>query len=584
MKGLVLILKQLRPYRYRALFAVFLSVLTVSSHIGLMATSAYLLARAALHPPILDLMVAIVGVRFFGVSRAVFRYFERYFSHDVTFRILGRIRVMVYRSLEPLAPAKLMHWRSGDLLNRIVGDIEIQQNLFLRVLVPPLVAIMVLLGYGLFIARFDVRFSFILAALFLVSGVGIPFLIRGLSMGTGKEWVTKKALLQTQIMDMIQGMPELLAFGQVELFMAKMRQTQEELGVLQRKMAHFSGLANALMGIMMNFGLWSVLVLGVLLVEGNRMNGVYLGMLTLGVLSSFEAVSTLPMAWQTLEETQAAADRIWELMQIKAEMVEVPVHVTEDLSAQSLDSLDNGIRVSGLSFQYKDDEPLILENISFEVQNRGRIGIVGPSGAGKSTIVHLLERFWDYPAGDIFLGGRSLKKYSAEAVRERIGVVSQKTHVFHATIKENLLLAKPSASDDELEAACRHAKIHDFILSLPGGYEHVVGEDGLKLSGGQRQRLAIARVLLKNAPILILDEATSGLDPVTERDVMQDVYELMKGRTTIVISHHLPTVMDLDEIFVLERGKIVERGRHDSLLAQGGLYTRLWESAKLDGA
>jgi len=207
------------------------------------------------------------------------------------------------------------------------------------------------------------------------------------------------------------------------------------------------------------------------------------------------------------------------------------------------------------------------------------VAIVGPSGAGKTSVVNLLLRFWDYDEGRIDLGGHSLREYTQEDARGFIGVVTQRTHLFNATIRENLLLAKSEGTDEELILASQQAKLHDFILSLPQGYDSLIGEGGYKLSGGQRQRLAIARVLLRDAPILILDEAMSGLDPLTEREVMDEVYHLMEGRTTLVITHRLTGLDRMDEILVLDRGQIVERGKHEELLRQKGLYHKMWETA-----
>lgn len=585
MKDLRWIIREILPFWPRILLALLLSTLTISSHIGLMATSSYLLARAALQPPILDLMVTIVGVRFFGIARAVFRYLERLVSHDLTFRVLSRLRVLVYQKIEPLAPAQLEEFRSGDLLSRIVGDVEVQQNLFLKVLAPPIVAVLVLFCYGGFLAGFDQRLSFLLAGFFLAAGVIVPFLIRALSRDAASNRVKAKARLHILILDMLQGMPELLMFGQSETILQKVKGVQNELNQGDRKLAKTSGIANALMGTTMNLGMWCVLVFGIVLVEKGQLNGLYLGMLALGVLSSFEAVTSIPTSLQQLEENQAAGQRLLITKQgevnhwkVKERRPDSSILEGEEINQLLLPFPEElGIEFKEVSFRYNQEEPWALKGVSLNIPYQKKVGIVGQSGAGKSSLVNLLLRFWDCEHGEIRLGGLNLKDLDLEDIRAQFGVVTQRTHLFHATVKENLLLAKPEATDEEVYEATQRAQIHNFILSLPQGYDSLIGEEGMKLSGGQQQRLAIARVLLKNAPILILDEATNGLDPVTERDVLEEIFNLMQGRTTLVISHHLEAIKEMDEIYVLDQGKVVERGRHEMLLAQKGFYRKLWE-------
>ena len=571
MRSMTWLTRLMLPYWRQIVLALILSTLTVASHIGLMATSAYLLARAALQPPVLDLMQIIVGVRFFGLARAVSRYLERYVSHDVTFRVLSQIRVKFYQGLEPLAPARLQNFRSGDMLSRIVADVEIQQNLFLRVFAPPLVALLVLFGYGFFLARFDVRFSFLLASCFLVAGLGIPWGIKGLSQGVGRQMVTLKAELNTQVADSLLGITELLVYGQDRTHLAKIQHTDKALRDQQHRIAHLSALSSALTGMFANLGMWLVLVLGILLVEKGKLSGVNLGMLALGTFSSFEALFPLALVRHHLEQNRAAADRLLELIE-----AEPAVKDSGALSPKP-EGLDLAFRE--VCFRYDQDEPWVLNQLSFRIPQQGKVAIVGPSGAGKTSLVNLLLRFWEYDEGRIDLGGYSLRDYTQEDARGYIGVVTQRTHLFNATIRENLLLAKPLATDEELIQVSQQAKLHEFILSLPQGYDSYVGEGGFKLSGGQRQRLAIARVFLKNAPILILDEAMAGLDPLTEREVMDEVYLLMEGRTTLVITHRLTGLERMDEILVLDRGQIVERGKHTELLQQKGLYHQMWETA-----
>ncbi len=570
MKNLRWIIKEILPLWPRVCLALLLSALTVTSHIGLMATSSYLLARAALQPPIMDLMITIVGVRFFGISRAVFRYFERLVSHDVTFRVLSRMRMIVYKGIEPLAPARLKELRSGDLLSRIVGDVEVQQNLFLRVLAPPLVAVLVLLGYGGFLAYFNQGFTMILAAFFLAAGVALPLLVRALGKGIGQMKIQAKARMYTFILDSLQGMPEMLAFGQTGAVFQRIQEAQSELSHSERRMAKVTGTANALMGMSSHLGMLAVLVLGIILVEGRQIDGVLLGMLALGVLSSFEAVATLPAGQQYLEENEAAGRRLKHL-------IDEGRNLEKEKGRLDAPGLEPELAFENVRFRYEPNGPWVLDNISVKIPGGRRIGIVGQSGAGKSTLVNLLVRFWEPAAGEIRLGGVNIKELTPQVVRENMGIVSQKPYLFHATIKENLLLAKPEATNEELYEAARRARIHDFILSLPQGYDCLIGEEGMKLSGGQQQRLAIARVLLKDAPILILDEATSGLDPVTERELKEELFALAENRTLIVITHHLELVKDMDEILVLGKGRILEQGKHEELMRKEGQYRRLWE-------
>lgn len=571
MKSMTWLIHLMLPYWRRILLALILSTLTITSHIGLMATSAYLLACAALHPPLLDLMVTIVGVRFFGLSRAVFRYLERNVSHDVTFRVLSQIRVKFYQGIEPLAPARLLNFRSGDLLSRIVADVEIQQNLFLRVFAPTLVALLVLFGYGLFLARYDLRFSFILAACFLIAGLVIPWGINSLSHSVGRQLVALKAELNTQVADSLWGITELVAYGQAQTHLAKILQTEKNLIGQQRQIAKLSAISSALTGMFASLGLWLVLVLGILLVEKGKLSGVNLGMLALGTFSSFEALYPLALVPHYLEQNCAAADRLLELIETEPILKDngVVSPIPEGLSFSFQD----------VSFRYSQEESWALKHLTFRIPQHGKVAIIGHSGAGKTSIVNLLLRFWEYDMGRIDLGGHSIREYTPEDARRLIGVVTQRTHLFNATIRENLLLANPKGTDEELIQAARQAKLHDFIVSLPQGYDSLVGEGGFALSGGQRQRLAIARVLLKNAPILILDEAMAGLDPLTERKVMDEIFHLMEGRTTLVITHRLTGLERMDEILVMDRGQIVERGKHEELLQHKGLYHNLWEIA-----
>ncbi|GFN23069.1 thiol reductant ABC exporter subunit CydD [Thermanaeromonas sp. C210] len=549
--------------------AAFLGFFTVASNVGLMATAAFLLASAALHPPVSDLMLPIVGVRFFSLSRAASRYLERYVNHSVTLHILTRLRVSFYRALEPLIPSRLPDYHSGDLLHRIVADVATLENFYLRVLAPPLVALLVMVAVFMFLAHFAWQLAIAWLLLFLGGGVIAPLGIKVAGRRTARQQGEVRAALNTALVDTVQGMPEILAFGRARQQQERIAALSRELEVLRGREAGVAGLAAAVTSLAMNLTIWLVLVLAVPLVNGGKMAGVYLAALALGAAGSFEAVTPLVRIPQYLEASLASGRRLFALIDTRPAVQDPPGSTPQPANYQ--------LQVKGLRFRYAPEEPRVLDGIDFTVPEGGRVALVGPSGAGKSTLVNLLLRFWDYEEGTISLGGYELKAYPQEELRRLIAVVSQQTHLFHGTIAENLLLARPDASWEEIEEAVREARLDDFIQSLPRGYATCIGEEGLKLSGGQRQRLAIARALLKNAPILVLDEATSGLDAVTAEEIRQALYRLMAGRTTLVITHHLAGLEAMDEILVLDKGRVVQRGRHEELLRQEGLYRRMWE-------
>jgi len=565
-KGLLVLLA---PYRALIIMATLLGALTVGSNIGLLAISAVLISRAALHPPILDLMTLIVGVRFFGISRAIFRYFERYLTHDITLRILAQVRVWFYSKLEPLAPARLMDYRSGDLFSRIVGDVETLKFFYLRVLAAPLVAFLVLLGIFVFLAWFYLPAALMVLIFFLLAGVGVPLMVRVSSQGLGRESLELKAKLNIALVDSIQGMTDILAFNRKRHHELLIEDLSKELIKIQSKIAGFNGISTAVTGLFSHLTMWSVLVLTIPLVANGKLDGIYLAMLALGAMASFEAVLPLPMACQQLEESLAAANRLQKITDVN------PVITQSGVISSKPPKYE--LQAANLSFAYTKKSPYSLQNLNFFLPEGGKIAVVGPSGAGKSTLVNLLLRFWEYKEGSITLGGCELKKYSPEYVRSQIGVMTQRTYLFNTTIRENLLVAKPNASEEEIIESCKKARIHQFIQSLAQGYDSYIGEGGFKLSGGERKRLGIARILLKNSPILILDEATVGLDAVTEKEVMNSIYELMVGRTTLVITHRLTGLEKMDDILVLKQGKIVEQGKHETLLAKQGFYYKMWK-------
>lgn len=550
--------------------SVVLGAATIASSVALMGTSSYLISAAALHPSVADLEVAIVGVRFFGIARGVFRYLERLVSHNVTFRLLARLRTWFYNALEPLAPARLMQYRSGDLLARVVGDVETLENFYVRVISPPLVALLVALGASAFLGLYARSLGWALLGFLVALGVLVPLLAQILGRGPGSELVARRADLHVQSVDGVQGLAELIAFGQQQQFLEKLEASGAIYARLQRWMGALAGFNDGLAILLTHLGTWVVLFLAIPLVVSGQIPGVMLAALVLITTASFEAVTPLPLAAQMLGASLAAARRLFEVVD------EAPL-VHDPPSAGTLETaVSSGtLTFRDVSFSYGESVQT-LQGVNFQVAEGEAVAIVGPSGAGKSTLLNLLARFWDYQQGEILLGGRSIREMAAEDVRRNLAVVAQNSFFFTATIRQNLWVADPRATQEQIEAAARKAQIHDFILGLPKGYDTWIGEQGLRLSGGERQRLAIARALLKQAPLWVLDEPTANLDPLTERALMEALFAAMEGKTTLMISHRLVGLERFDRILVFDRGRLVAQGRHADLLSQDGLYRQLW--------
>jgi ATP-binding cassette subfamily C protein CydCD len=567
----------LSPVKGRILLSILLGFATIASGVGLMATAAYIISAAALQPSIAELQVAIVGVRFFGLSRGVFRYLERLVSHDVTFRLLAQWRVWFYQALEPLAPSSLMRYHSGDLLTRVIRDIGSLESFYVRTVAPPLVAVLVSVTATLFLIGFGAELAWGLMSFLILAGIGLPLLILILSRRMGPQIIQGRARLSTLLIDGIQGMADLLTCGQAETQVECVNQAGESLTRLQARMAGVTALQTAFGGLIANLGMLTVLVLAIQMVSQGQLDGVFLGVVTLSALTCFEAMQPLPLVAQNFDANRAAAHRLYELVDAPSPVV--------DPAEPLIPPEDSSLEVKNLSFQYPpwmDNEipskhaTFGLQEISFSLPQGKHIALIGPSGAGKTTLANLLLRFWEYQQGSICLGDHELHHYRQDEIRKRIAIISQNTYLFSATIKDNLLIAQPRATNDDILQAVRQAQLLDFIQSIPAGYDTWIGEHGLRLSAGERQRLAIARALLKDSPLLILDEPTANLDPVTELAVLNSIHALSQGRSTITITQRMVGLETMDEIIVLHNGRIIEQGNHDQLLSNRGFYNRMW--------
>jgi thiol reductant ABC exporter CydC subunit len=527
---------------------------------------------AALHPSIADLNLAIVGVRFFGLLRGVARYTERLTSHDVTFRLLARLRTWFYERLEPLAPAHLAGFRLADLVDRILADVEALEHFYVRALSPPLVALVILPASALFLGAYAPGLGWVHLGFGLLLGFFLPLLTLALGKRPGQDYSRRRAALRIGALDLVQGLADLLANGRGTDFLERLKQQGEVLGRAQARMARLTGISSAAGVLIANLGMWTVLVLSIPLVRAGRMDGVMLAVLALMAYASFEALLPLPHAAQLLAANLASARRLYEI---------VAPPSTEEGAGQPpagmLAALPPrpALQVRALTFTYPGSAAPALRGLTFDLPPGGKLGIVGPSGAGKSTLLHLLLGFRPAPEGSILMDGHAQQEMTGETLRRAFSVISQHTHLFNASLRENLLLGDPDADQVQLEQAARLAGIHDFICSLPRGYETQAGERGLRFSAGERQRLAIARALLRPAPILLLDEPVASLDALAARSILENLFNLAGDRSLLIITHRLAGLEALDEILVLEDGLLVERGSHAALMRTAGLYRRM---------
>ena len=572
MRTIFRLLGLLGPYRFRVALAVLLGVATVAGNVGLLSTAAYVISAAAVVSYISLLTIPIYLVRFFSVSRSFSRYFERLVSHDLTFRLLGNLRSWFYVRLTPLAPALLEGYRSGDLLSRLVEDVEELENLYLRAVSPVLVAAVV---WGLAFAvlyPFDPALAITVLVFLAAAGVGAPLLVWALSRGLGRRQLELRSELYSRIVEGTQGVQDLLAFGREEEQGRQIEVLNRKLARIERRQALISGLHDSSGDLLTNLAMLVALVLAIPLVAGGEVRGVYLAFLALVALGVFEAATPLGGAFQTIGRTTAAGERLFEVSDSEPTIrnPKSPLPVPEDFT----------LRFDNVSFRYGEGDPFSLEDVSFALEPGRKVAVVGPSGSGKSTLANLILRFRDPQGGEIRLGGRSLSEYAQEDVRRLVSVVPQSTHVFNDTLRNNLLLADPEANDEALELALERARISSFIERLPDGLDTYVGEHGSRLSGGERRRLAVARALLKDAPLLVLDEPTANLDTVTELEVLASVWEAARDRAALLVTHRLVGMEEMHEILVMDAGRIVERGAHEQLLAAGGLYCRMLETQR----
>ncbi|WP_251975924.1 thiol reductant ABC exporter subunit CydC [Salinicola avicenniae] len=522
-----------RPYRRWVIGGIALGGVVILANVALLALSGWFIAGmalAGLGVQSISYFAPAALIRGLAILRTGARYGERLVTHEATLRVLAELRVWFYERLEPLGPAALDTWRGGDLLSRIRADIDSLDNFYLRILAPVINALLCSLVIVAGLAFYDGRVAVLDLVALLLAGAIIPLLALRLAAAAGHGLADTRAALDAAATDTTRGLGELFVLGAFERQRARVLELGERLVAAQRRQMWVGAIGRALSGLVGNLAMWGALVLTIPLVAAGDMPGPQLAMLALWVLASFEAVAPLPVAFAAFGETIAAARRLFEIADARPA-------VTAPLPAQVKTPERFDIALEGVSMRYQLIGDWALENVSLRVAEGEAVGLVGPSGAGKSTLLALIQRFREFQSGEISIGGVDLREIDDATLRQTISVIAQRTHLFNASIRDNLLLAKPDASDDELLEALRLAGLGDELDDFPEGLDTLVGEVGTRLSGGQARRVAIARAFLRDARILLLDEPTEGLDADSEARVLEALGKLMQGKTTLLVSH-----------------------------------------------
>jgi thiol reductant ABC exporter CydC subunit len=533
---------------WRVGLSLVLGTLAVGFGVALLATAGYLISRAAEQPPILSLTVAIVVVRFLGLARPIARYADRLASHDLALRGLGRIRSRVYERIEPLAPGQLDAYRRGDLLARMVSDVDALQMLYVRGLLPPAVALVTSAACVAVTAVFLPVAAAILAAGLVLAGLVVPLLSAWLASSAGRRQAIARGALTAELVELLRGAPELVVYGQEERTLARVRELDGALARLGRRDALVAGLGEALTILVAGLTVTGVLAAAVSATAGGSLDPVLVATLALLALASFDAVTPLAPAARELSSTLASGRRVLDVIERSPDVRDPSSPVPAPMGAAA-------VRLEGVTARYEPGQPAVLRGVDLELLPGRRVALVGASGTGKTTVTRLLLRFLYPERGRVTIGARDVRDYAQADVRRQFAIAGQEAYVFDSTVRENLRLARPDATDDELWAVLRLARLDGWAASLPKGLDAPVGEEGARLSGGQRQRLTLARALLTDAPVLVLDEPTAHLDPETAEAVMNDVLAAAEGRTVLLITHRSEGLEEMDDVIVLEEAR-----------------------------
>ena len=566
MRALLPYLTLYKRHKWMLTLGIVLAIATLLASIGLLTLSGWFLSASAVAGFAglysFNYMLPAAGVRGAAIARTAGRYFERLVSHDATFRVLQHLRIHTFSKLLPLSPAGLTRFRQGDLLNRVVADVDTLDHLYLRVISPLVGAFVVIMVVTLGLSVFDGTLAFTLGGIMLLTLFILPPVFYRAGKTTGQNLTHLRGQYRQQLTAWLQGQAELTIFGASDRYRAQMENTELQWHEAQRRQSELTALSQALMLLIGAIAVVLMLWMAAGGVGGNTQPGALIALFVFCALAAFEALAPVTGAFQHLGQVIASAVRITELTEQKPE-VTFPIADTNVADNVALTLRD-------VSFSYPEQGQKALDAFTLQVKAGEHIAILGRTGCGKSTLLQLLTRAWDPQEGEILLNDSPLLSLNEQALRQTMSVVPQRVHLFSATLRDNLLLAAPHASDDELAGMLTRVGLEKLLED--SGLNSWLGEGGRQLSGGELRRLAIARALLHDAPLMLLDEPTEGLDATTESQILDLLAEVIREKTVLMVTHRLRGLSRFDRIIVMDNGQIIEQGNHADLLARQGRY------------
>jgi thiol reductant ABC exporter CydC subunit len=525
---------------------------TILAGVGLIATSGFLVSRAAERPPILDLMVVFTTVRFFGLARPVLRYAERLVSHDLTFRILAAVRRWFVAALLPLSQGQLAGYRAGDLLSRLASDVETMQEAWLRVAAPAAVATLTTIIVVAALAWIDLALGLVVCAIIVFNGLVWSWIAHRMATGLGARQNAHRRALSADLVMVTQGLEDILAFGHERAALERVAARQRDLDALEDQYGGRQALHTAAGLILTNLAFAAALLLTLAAADAGQLPPVWIAAISLAVVASFEAIEGLPAAWQFAARTAESAARVHEVAVTRPAVVEDPFPVR--LTIAPVPALE----FRDVTFGYGGRN--ILEHVSLCCGPGEHVLVTGATGSGKSTLLSVAMRAWDPTNGHVTLNGVDMRYLGLADLRQAIAVLPQQIHVFNATLRENVRLARSSATDAEVIEALRRAQLTGFLDRLPQGLDTVLGEFGATISAGERQRLGFARLLLTEASVVLADEPTANLDVTCEQAILDELSAWAEGRTMILVSHRPIARVAVDRVLSIRDGKIGHLG------------------------